>query len=279
MRVHTVKPVERVVQVETLVSALDVPRPKGFYFPGESHDFWEAVFVYEGEVTATADERVYQLCPGKLLLHKPMEFHRIWAAKDCSPRLINLSFQARGPVMKRLENGCFDLKVEQQRELWNVVRVFTKVMELQKDRSSREYQLAVSMTASLLEVFLISLSENAEQSQLRPSANEERYGKIVQVMKANCNRNMSLRELADLCNMSVSNMKRIFAMYSDVGIAKFFLALKMRRAMELIDAGMRASQVAEELQYPEVSYFYTAFKRETGMTPEEYRKRYKHQST
>ena len=181
--------------------------------------------------------------------------------------------------MKRLENGCFDLKVEQQRELWHVVRVFTKVMELQKDRSSHEYQLAVSMTASLLEVFLISLSENAEQSQLRPSANEERYGKIVQVMKANCNRNMSLRELADLCNMSVSNMKRIFAMYSDVGIAKFFLALKMRRAMELIDAGMRASQVAEELQYPEVSYFYTAFKRETGMTPEEYRKRYKHQST
>lgn len=268
-----VRPVQRLVQVDALVSILDIPRPKGFYFPGESHDFWEGVFVYEGEVTATADERVYQLGPGQLLLHKPMEFHRIWAEKDCAPRLINLSFRARGPVVKQLENSCFHLNAEQQRAFWEVVGAFSKVMCLADSRDDYAYQLAVNLTASLLEVFLIGLSENAEHTQRVHSANEERYSRIVQIMKENCHRNLSLAELAQLCQMSVSNMKRIFGLYSDMGVAKYFLALKMRRAMELLDKGMSTGRVADELQYSEASYFCTVFKRETGMTPAQYRNR------
>ena len=278
MRKHTIKPVERQIQVNALVSVLDALRPKGFYFPGESHDFWEGVFVYEGEVTATADERVYQLGPGKLLLHKPMEFHRIWAAKDCAPRLINISFQAKGQIMQRLENSCFELNEEQQQQFWKVAEVFAQAVRIKETQDVEAYQVAATLTAAMLEVFLIRLSEHTEYTQRAQSANEERYSKIVQVMQANCHKNLSLAELAELCQMSISNMKRIFGLYSDVGIAKYFLAMKMRRAMELMDRGMHASRVAEELQYPEPSYFYTVFKRETGMTPAQYRNRRKKQS-
>lgn len=84
---------------------------------------------------------------------------------------------------------------------------------------------------------------------------------------------LSVEELARLCEMSVSNMKRIFACFSDVGVAKFFMSLKMRRAMELLDAGVTAKEVADMLDFEETSYFYTVFKRETGMTPTQYRRR------
>ena len=267
---HQVLPL---IHIDSLITVFNFLRPKGFYFQGESHDFWEMVYIHQGEVTATADERVYQLNAGKLLLHKPMEFHRIWSQPDCGPWVVNISFRAHGELMQNLEQRCFDLQPDQQMQLWEIVKAFSKIKELPKEDNTYPYRLSVNLTASLLEHFLLELAENKKYGVPSQDPNDERYSKIVQVMKANCNRNLSLDELAQLCQLSVSNMKRIFHMYSGVGIAKYFLTLKIRYAMELLDDGMPANQVAETLDFSDPAYFYTVFKRETHLTPAQYRKR------
>lgn len=268
---YELETVQRIVQVTSLVEIYNRPRPKGFYFQGESHDFWEGVYVHEGEVSATADEQVYQLRPGQLLLHKPMEFHRIWSAPDCAPRIVNISFQAEGELLRKMDYRCFDLNPRQQEQFWKIVNAFSQTKRFKKETGKKHlYQLNLNLTASLLEAFLIELSENTGFTVPSQSPNDGRYSKIVQVMKANQHKNLSLSELADYCQMSVSNMKRIFRLYSDVGIAKYFLTLKIRYAMELLEAGTPATQVAEALDYSDTAYFYTVFKRETGMTPAQY---------
>ena len=92
-------------------------------------------------------------------------------------------------------------------------------------------------------------------------------------MKDHCHENLTLAQLAEHCQMSVSNMKRIFHLYSDVGLSKYYTTLKMRYAMELLDNGMPINQVAETLHFSDTAYFYTVFKRETRKTPSQYRNR------
>lgn len=260
--------VEHIVRVDALVVGIDVIRPKNFYFPGESHDFWEAVFVCDGNVTVTADERVYRLNSGKLLFHKPMEFHRIWAEDGSAPHLMIISFNASG--MRRFENSCFDLNPKQSKLFARITAAFPEP-ESDSDRQPTD-PLRLNMAATLLEELLLDLMEESEYSDTSTTEEERQYAQIVNVMKENCDKTLSVEELAELCNLGVSNMKRIFACFSDMGIAKYFLSLKMRRAMEMLDEGMRASEVAEALDFAEISYFYTVFKRETGMTPSQYRK-------
>ena len=96
------------------------------------------------------------------------------------------------------------------------------------------------------------------------------FGRIVRERREALG--LSIAKAAELCQMSVSNMKRIFALYSDVGIAKYFLTLRVRYAMELIEKGMRLTQIAEILNFTDSTYLYTVFKRETGVTPSQYRK-------
>lgn len=266
---YPILPVERLIQIDGLVAVYDYVRPKGFYFPGESHDFWECVYICDGEVTATADERVYQLGAGKLLLHKPMEFHRIWAKADCAPRVVNISFRAQGVLTEKLACRCFDLGRKQQEELLQIAGLFVGLEEIQ---DTRQYQVAVNRIAARLEVFLLELAETEENSAPSQSPGDAQYSKIVQVMQNHCRENLSLEDLARLCQMSVSNLKRVFGKYSDVGIAKFFLTLRMRYAMELLEQGIPANQVAQMLQFSDTAYFYTVFKRETGLTPSQYRK-------
>jgi len=264
--------VDRIIHVDALYTVFDVVRPAHFYFPGESHDFWELVYVCEGEVTATADERVYHLDSGKLLFHKPMEFHRIWSESDIGPHLMIISFKAGGVDMARFENSCFSLSGRQRRRFEELVAAFCQANALRDSEDTRQHQRAVSLTATLLERFLMQLTEQDMQLPHESIGEDAQYTKIVNVMKANCHKNLSVEELAQKCELSVSNMKRIFSRFSDMGIAKYFLSLKMRQAMEFLENGLPASQVAELLDFSEINYFYTVFKRETGMTPTQYRK-------
>lgn len=279
---------KRIVQVDSLVWIYDAIRPKGFYFSGESHDFWEGVFVYKGKVTATADERVYQLEKGKFLLHKPMEFHRIWDMEESAARFVNVSFKISGEAAKLLENTCFDLNAEQIEQIWKVVNAFKEVAEFglldrQQEESTAsgmeqtawKARFAVTKAEVLLEAFLVELLELGEKSEHSGSEDEIKYARIVNVMKENCDRMLSVAEIAQLCALSASNMKRIFARFSDVGVAKYFMSLKMRRAKELLDAGMTVKEVAAFLHFEEINYFYTVFKRENGMTPTQYRRKSK----
>ena len=90
-------------------------------------------------------------------------------------------------------------------------------------------------------------------------------------MKDNCYRQLTVSDIANLLNMSASNIKRVFAIYSDIGIAKYFLNLRIRRAKEMLQEGLSPYEVAEKLGF-KPNYFYTVFKREVGITPNKYAK-------
>lgn len=262
----SLKPIERKITIEKLVFAIDTVRPEHFYFAGEAHDFWEMLYIDYGEISATADERIYRLNSGKLLFHKPMEFHRVWT--DNKPaHMLNISFSASGPFMECFKNCCFDLTPEECEKFSKITKYFIKARRLYKANDLEEYSFISNIAAVLLEEFLLSLLDKPVFSQEHYSQSERQYHRIVNIMKENCESSLSVDDIASLANMSTSNMKRVFSIYSDIGIAKYFLNLKINRARELLKDGVSPTQVSAQLGFNEVSYFYTVFKRETGMTP------------
>lgn len=90
-------------------------------------------------------------------------------------------------------------------------------------------------------------------------------------MKDNCDKSLTVNDIANLLNMSASNIKRVFTIYSDIGIAKYFLNLRIRKAKELLQNGIAPCDVANMLGF-KPNYFYTVFKREVGITPNKYEK-------
>jgi len=264
-------PINRVITVESVVTAIDVVRPKNFFFPGEMHDFWEAVMVLEGEATATGDERVYNLSAGQLLFHKPLEFHRIWTSDHSQPHLMIISFRATGDGMRFFAEKCFNIESELQKVFKKICNMIRKTVEAYKE-GEKNYPLYSRRTAAMLEDFLLSITDADALAPEKPTTKEKLYREIVRIMDEHCCESLSVTQLSKLCNMSVSSMKRVFSSFSDMGIAKFFLSLKIRRAMQLLDEGKNACQVAQLVGFDEVSYFHTAFKRETGVTPMQYRK-------
>lgn len=267
---HIFHPIHRQIQIEAIISAYNVIRPKDFFFAGEMHDFWELVLVNGGHAIATADERLYRLDAGKLIFHKPMEFHRIWSDQQTEPHLMIISFRVKGDGMQRFKNACYNLTLIEQEQFAQITDSFMQTLQYAADGDKARYSLSSNLSAVLLENFLLQLSRRDVYPNPKLSQDEAQYSNIVSIMKKNCECSLSLEKLAELCQMSVSNLKRIFALYSDVAPAKYFLTLKLRRAMQLLENGMPANQVAEQLDFSGTNYFYTVFKREIGMTPQQY---------
>ena len=67
-------------------------------------------------------------------------------------------------------------------------------------------------------------------------------------------------------------LKKLFRKYTDSGVMAYFSRMKINRAMEMLGAGASVASVSEKLAYANQFYFSTAFKRQTGYTPTEYRK-------
>ena len=72
-------PLKNIISVTRVVTLLCYDLSPKFYTSGESHDFWELVYVDAGEIEATADDKHYILSQGEAIIHRPMEYHNLIA--------------------------------------------------------------------------------------------------------------------------------------------------------------------------------------------------------
>lgn len=262
-------PLPREIDITALVSAFHVKREQNYYFNGESHDFYELVYVVNGKAGITAEERIYVLEKGQCFLHPPMEFHKIWSEDSTTPELIIFSFCAKqmpGQIGGRyyLSPSLRMMLEEWMEENKQVFRHNGILVTEINDSVGARRQL------SRLELFLAELLSTAPDLQRIDSGSAAAYTEIVRIMKENINRSLTVEQLSSLCRMSKSNMKRIFSRYSGIGIISYFNQMKINRACEILLQGETVGTTSRLLGFTDQNYFSTVFRRITGMSPSVY---------
>ena len=58
-----------VFRIEKLITIFYMELSKDFLYNGESHDFWEMVYIDKGEMICTADKSKFTLKSGELTFH------------------------------------------------------------------------------------------------------------------------------------------------------------------------------------------------------------------
>ena len=88
--------------------------------------------------------------------------------------------------------------------------------------------------------------------------------------------NLMLQDVAGEVGMSQSHFSTVFAQETGLTFTQYLTALRIGKAKELLSAtAMRSSEIAFAVGYNDAHYFSYMFKKQTGMTPSEYRKREK----
>ena len=260
--------------LKTLNTAFKAREVNGFHFRGEMHDSWEMVYALEGRISVSEDHRVYELIEGDLIFHKPMEFHRIWVEHGEAARFMVISFEMDRQHVSALGDGIFRLDLEKRELLQEIYRMIEENFNrnFHVMRKENPDVIGEKMTYLQFELFMLSLLTSQSTSQSRQySAGAMHYKQIIDAMNDHIDENLSIDDLAGFCNLSVSNMKKIFNKYAGGGVMHHFNRLKVKRAMRFLRVGHSVAEVSEMLGFSSQNYFSVVFKRETGMLPSEYR--------
>lgn len=101
-----------------------------------------------------------------------------------------------------------------------------------------------------------------------------KLGKVVQYMKMNFYKPITVEELSNLSGYSVSHFRRIFVNGLGVSPQEYMLNYKIKKAKELLadEDGKSIEEISNILGMCNCSYFCKMFKKKTGMSPYKFKK-------
>lgn len=263
---------------------------KDFCFVGESHDFWEFLYVDKGEVTIMADDVFYQLHAGDIVFHRPNEFHAIHTTGKKAPNLVAISFRCDSPAIQFFEQKSCTL-VQEERVL--ISRIISEARDAfstplhipsveQVFPSANAAFGAEQLILNYLEIFLIHVKRthldaktNLTPARTSPimdaSINSNRLDAIIHYMEFRICEQLTVSDICNEFSISRSSLHALFHREKNCGAIDYFSYMKIERAREIMrDGSMNFTEIAYYLSYSSLQYFSKQFKKATGMSPLEY---------
>ena len=225
-----------------------------YMFAGHRHGGFEINIVLEGEMEIVYDSSVLRLQKNDILIGAPFFFHRNKCIKDTKFIVFmfdcpKISFKESFLLFK-LSKPCRDL---------------LKIIISQKECSEN--------VQKLFDVFLdMMFKENPphkSESSISPV-----YTAAVEYMKKNINENPGINEIAKVCGVCETTLKKIFSKTADIGVGRYFTELKVSKAYDFLKEGKSCAEVAEMLGFSSPAYFSYVFKSVTGKLPKEIKKKH-----
>ena len=250
---------------------LDRRFPENFNFDGEKHNFWEIVYVLDGKLEVTEDEKVYIMGEKDIIFHAPNEFHCLRSAENTCPHVLNVSFRINGSLPEHLKNGVLHLSSVLHDEYIEIVNMLTACDLYNKNKMAEPlgvYEVNCRMSA----FFIRLLRESQVTDSLSTSTGAQTYRSLVELMHKEVYNNLSLEDLAKKSYISVSYIKKLFKHYSGISPKSYYLNLRVSEAQKLLLSDISISDITEKMNFSSASYFTIFFKNQTGYTPMQYRK-------
>lgn len=150
-----------------------------------------------------------------------------------------------------------------------IFKLFNILLETFNRGFSQKNLIYASQTLGHL-LAAIYFSDNAKTMVDQQAAYVE---KTIDYMQENLEENLSLQDLADLNNLSKSQLINVFNEKTSYSPIDFFIHLKIKKACQLLDlTKLTVKEISQKLNYNDQYYFSRIFKKIMGTAPSKYRK-------
>jgi len=275
---------EDIIHIDELYTIHYFEYTANFFFPGESHDFWEFICVDKGSVKICMDDKEVTLHKGEIAFHQPNEFHNVSTYSQIAPNLVVISFKCNSPLMDFFKHKVLKIDEKERTLLANILVEARNLFSTPLDdpyttemTKKKHFQFGSEQLIRMyLEQFLIRLVRRYTTIETNISlpvtkSSYDIFKRVTDYMEANLTAHLTISQIC-LDNMiGRTQLQNIFHKEVDMGVIEYFSKMKIDNAKHMIRAGrLNFSQIAEQLGYTSIHYFSRQFKQIAGMTPSDY---------
>lgn len=258
---------------------------------GESHDFWEMVYIDAGEALIQSGDESHLLHQGEVFLHEPNRYHCIRLLPNSTPNIFIVSFSLKGNSIERIKNRPLwtdrDQRLLLSRLLTEGASLYGPLLDCHRDLSRDRLESArfgaLQMIVNYLELILIEMIRGCQYEAVPASGDAlltdaQRPDMLITRLKAYMQAHLSDNlTFADCCNylgMSATALKALFRAHNEPGVMHSYQWMRISEARRMLRSGKwNVTEVAAELGYSSCQAFSAQFRRLTGASPTAYLRR------
>lgn len=230
---------------------------------------YQLLYIQSGAVDFTVDGVDFAAAAGEMVMIRPRVAHSY--RYDCRQMCAVSWLHCTGQCTQTLLESAFDrkrpvLRVGASKKL---AGLYQSIM-LEMQRKDAEYTgMATALTLQLIYYMLRKHTVHAEETLHRQDA---RIDESVSLMYKNYHQQWTNEQLAAQVNLSPSRYIHLFSQIHNTSPLKFLNTIRLNMAKELLSTRtISVSEVAEMCGFQSQQYFCRIFRKQTGMTPTQYR--------
>lgn len=263
------------IRIEDLITIHYETFKPDHYFKGETHPFWEIVYVDKGTVLVRNDTEVFEAKEGELLFHAPDVFHYVRGNGHSKSNVFILTFTSPSLAMNFFKGKRITIPAKARQLISNIILEANGFYNLGMPGlvPSLEQNIGGDQLIRIyLEELLILLYRSFQMQTNVTVPSSELTARIIGLLNSKIYDTLNIEDVCNYTNFSKTQLSKIFKDETGKSVMEYYRDIKLKTAKGLLKSTQYSiSEISEIVCYDTPQYFARAFKKKYGKTPGEYR--------
>lgn len=270
-----------IVQSLQTIESLDLSLQ--FSYPEETHDFFEFIYVDNGNILCNFEQQKIKLEQGDFFLIPPQKKHSYEALKTQSASVFIVCFRCNNADILSILDKKISLVKETKLLFADIVKeaknAFSfpfnkKLKPLENPLFGAQQLVETNIEKLLIHLIRNATSENDNIKFVLDSGELENNltNDLIKILKDNLYTRVTLGQICEQTYYSKTFLNDIFKKNMGYSIMQYYNVLKIHEAKRLLRENVSPSVVANRLNFESPTYFTKVFKKYAHMTPTAYKK-------
>ncbi len=284
---------ERKYSISTYMfsSHLEYLYGKGCMVGAHFHNYIEILYCTEGNFEAFLNGVRYTFSRGEMIIINSNEIHSVYSCGEEGNKYIVVKVLPEllyGNEQSIAEAKYFLLfmsgNITQQKVFPSCKIDNTDLpaafVEIEKEFTAKKYGFELSVKLNIFKIFLYIVREYEKNGNAVSSSLDENVARhlcaVLDYLENNYADSINMKQAAEMCFMSYNYFSKLFKKFIGKSFNEYLIDIRLRHAKKLlVSSNVSITEIALNTGFGTTSYFIEAFKKRTGSTPMNFRKKSK----